>query len=246
MRVSRRSVARRARRSADGSSWTRSRGRRRPQSRTSYHHELAAAPIAPATSAPTGSSPPARKFARCACRHLTPRRVPADAARRPHEVGAHRRGARAGARSRRGRAASSSASTISSNRCTPPVALEAAHRLAQLGVDQPEQRGHRRAVAQVRLVLDHDRAPVASAHDDGEASRQGPTEQCLDDRVDVVGRRVAEGQRQNSRVRTRRVTKPPSDEWCDAAGVRCARPSVDTDDGATRGWIARVAAGRRR
>jgi hypothetical protein len=83
------------------------------------------------------------------------------------------------------------------------VALEAAHRRVELGVDEPVQGGHRRAVAQVRLVLNDDGRVVESAYHDRETTSGGTTEQRFDDRLIVEGR-VAKAQRQNSKVRTSR------------------------------------------
>jgi hypothetical protein len=57
------------------------------------------------------------------------------------------------------------------------IALEATHGIVQLWIDQPEQRGHRRAVAQVRFVLNDDGTTIATAHNDGEASGERSTNQ---------------------------------------------------------------------
>lgn len=60
------------------------------------------------------------------------------------------------------------------------AALEAADRVVQLGVHQPEERRHWRAVTQVRLVLDHDRAAVDSTNDHRAATRERATKECFD------------------------------------------------------------------
>jgi hypothetical protein len=83
------------------------------------------------------------------------------------------------------------------------LALETTDRRVELGVDEPVQGGHGGAVAQVRLVLNHDRGFVEAAHHDREATSGGTTEQGFDDRLIVEGR-VAKAQRQNSKVRTSR------------------------------------------
>jgi hypothetical protein len=86
----------------------------------------------------------------------------------------------------------------------------------------------------VWFVLDHDRAPVESSHRDGASPREGPTEVLLD-RGEVAGRRVAETQRQNSRVRTRRERNAFADDWCFEAVVAFDATSDETDEGETRG-----------
>ena len=102
------------------------------------------------------------------------------------------------------------------------------------GVDQPVAGRHGRAVTQVRFVLDDDRTTVESSHDHGAASRERSTEVLLDD-FNIGERRVAETQRQNSRVRTRRERNAFADEWCFAIDGEFAATNDDTDDGETRG-----------
>jgi hypothetical protein len=65
------------------------------------------------------------------------------------------------------------------------LTFETAHGSVKIGIDQPEERGHRRAVAQMRLVLNDDRSPVKMAYDDREAAREWTTEQGFDDRLIV-------------------------------------------------------------
>lgn len=115
------------------------------------------------------------------------------------------------------------------------VTLESTHRRVKLRVDQPEECGHGCAVTQVRLVLNHDRSAVESSHDDRTPTGQSTAEERFDD-GEVVGRRVAKGQRQNSRVRTRRETKALADVSRDVVDVDAdGVTSVDTDDGDTSG-----------
>jgi hypothetical protein len=115
-----------------------------------------------------------------------------------------------------------------------PVAFDPTHRFVECGVDEPEERGHRRAVFKVWFVLDDDRPTVESSNDDGAAPRERSSEVALHD-GEVAGRGVSETQRQNSRVRTRRETKARVDERCvdvvEALGVT----NDETDDGETRG-----------
>jgi hypothetical protein len=87
----------------------------------------------------------------------------------------------------------------------------------------------------VRFVLDDDRSPVESPHDDGAPARERTAEILLND-GEVAGRRVTETQRQNSRVRTRRETKAWADErrFVDEGVVGVAND--ETEDGETRGW----------
>ncbi len=87
------------------------------------------------------------------------------------------------------------------------VALESTHRRVDLGIYQPEQGGHRRAVSQVRFVLDHDRPTISSSHDYRESTAERATNQSLYELL-IVRRRVAKAQRQNSRVCTKRERKP--------------------------------------
>ncbi len=114
-------------------------------------------------------------------------------------------------------------------------ALETTHGVVDLRVDEPEQRRHRRAVAQVWFVLDDDRPAVESPHDDGASSREWPSEIGLND-GEVVGNRVAKAQRQNSRVRTRRETNAFADEWCARVADVLAAANDETDAGETNGW----------
>ena len=120
---------------------------------------------------------------------LHPWRVPPDAATRPRRDRGVRSRPLGAARRRRAPGAVRPASTSSSNRCTPPVTLQAAHRVVEFRIDQPVEGGHRRAVAQVRFVLDHDGRAVLATHDDGEAARRRSPEQGLDDRLIVEATR---------------------------------------------------------
>jgi hypothetical protein len=86
----------------------------------------------------------------------------------------------------------------------------------------------------VRFVFDDDRATVESSHDHGAASRERSTEVLLDDGK-IGGRRVAETQRQNSRVRARRERNAFADEWCFAIVGEFAATNDETDEGETRG-----------
>lgn len=115
-----------------------------------------------------------------------------------------------------------------------PIAFETTDRVMEFGIDQPEKRRHRRAVAKVRFVLDHDWSTVETSHDDGAPSGKGTAEVPLYD-GEVVGRRVTKTQRQNSRVRTRRERNAFADEWClDVEDVGVTND--ETDEGETRGW----------
>lgn len=115
------------------------------------------------------------------------------------------------------------------------AAFEATNGVVQLGIDEPEQSGHRRAVAQVRFVLDDDRATITRAHDDGEAPRERSADQSFYEQL-IIFRRVVKGQRQNSSVRSKREMNP-LDGW------RVVEVLVDdvavlgaADDGDTSGW----------
>jgi hypothetical protein len=115
------------------------------------------------------------------------------------------------------------------------IALEAADRLVQLRIDEPEQCGHRRAVAQVRFVLNDDRTTVASAHDDGEAPRERSTNQRFHEKLIIV-RGVVKGQRQNSSVRSKRETNPFDDLCVVVVLVDVVAVLGAADDGETSGW----------
>ena len=65
-------------------------------------------------------------------------------------------------------------------------ALEAADGVVQFGVNEPEERGHRCSVAQVRLVLDDDRTAVLVANDDRETTPKGSSNEQFNE---CVGRR---------------------------------------------------------
>jgi len=116
----------------------------------------------------------------------------------------------------------------------PPIALNSTHGFVEFWIDQPEERRHRRGVTKVRFVFDDDRTTVESSHDHGAASRERSTEVLLDD-FNIGERRVAETQRQNSRVRTRRERNAFADEWCFDIVGEFAATNDDTDDGETRG-----------
>jgi hypothetical protein len=115
-----------------------------------------------------------------------------------------------------------------------PVALYSTHGIVEIWIDQPEECRHRRGITKVRFVFDDDRTTVESSHDDGAASRERSTKVLLDD-GNIGGRRVAETQRQNSRVRTRREKNAFADEWCFDIVGEFAATNDETDDGETRG-----------
>ena len=119
----------------------------------------------------------------------------------------------------------------------PAGAFDATDGLVQFGINQPVQRGHRGAVAQVRLVLDHDRTPVTASHDHRAATREGAAHQCFND-GEVLRGRVAKGQRQNSRVPTKRDTKPCRPDGALLEVVVDPVEDVGTipDVGFTSGW----------
>ena len=113
------------------------------------------------------------------------------------------------------------------------AAFKSTHCIVKFRIDQPEQRRHWSAVAQVGLVLNDDRPSIDPTHDDRTPASERATEKCLNG-GEIVRRRVAKGQRQNSRVRTKRETNPGDATW----RVRFAAPpgaNVETDDGDTRG-----------
>jgi hypothetical protein len=91
------------------------------------------------------------------------------------------------------------------------TSLETTHGFVDLRIDEPEERGHRRTVTQVRFVLYDDGSTVESSHDDRAAPGEWSTEIGLND-GNIVERRVAKAQRQNSRVRTTRETKAFAEE----------------------------------
>jgi len=115
-----------------------------------------------------------------------------------------------------------------------PIAFDSTHGFVEIRIDQPEERRHRRSVTKVRFVFDDNRSTVESSHDDGAAPREWSTKVLLDD-GDISERRVAETQRQNSRVRTRRERKAFADEWCFGVVGEFAATNDETDDGETRG-----------
>src|ERR1035437_6509067 len=112
--------------------------------------------------------------------------------------------------------------------------LDTAHCFIEFGVDQPIHGGHRRAVAQMGLVLDHHRTSVTAPHDHGTSPVEGTPDQRFNGH-EVVRRRVAKGQRQNSRVRTKRETKPcrPDDEL---AVLEVPLEGTTPEAGFTSGW----------
>jgi hypothetical protein len=86
----------------------------------------------------------------------------------------------------------------------------------------------------MRFVFDDDRSPVEAPDHDGTATRERSPEILLND-GEVAGRGVAETQRQNSRVRTRRETKALVGERCVDFVAVSGVTSDETDDGETRG-----------
>jgi len=112
------------------------------------------------------------------------------------------------------------------------LALEPTHGVVQIGIDEPVQRGHGSAVAQVRFILDDNRTAVASANDDREAAAQRATYERFNN-VLVVEGRVTKRQRQNSSVRTRRETNPV--EWLDFDEDFAAASGAEAV-GETSGW----------
>ncbi len=61
----------------------------------------------------------------------------------------------------------------------PSIALESTDRGVKFGIDQPEQRRHRRRISQVRLVFDDHWSTVETSSNDRTASRQGTADQGL-------------------------------------------------------------------
>ena len=114
-------------------------------------------------------------------------------------------------------------------------ALESADGVVQRRIDEPEQRGHRRAVAQVWFVLNDDRTTITSAHDDGEAPGERSTNQCFYEQLIIV-RGVVKGQRQNSSVRSKRETNPLDDLCVVEVLVDDVAVLGAADDGETSGW----------
>jgi hypothetical protein len=114
----------------------------------------------------------------------------------------------------------------------PTLALEPTHRVVQIGIDEPVQRGHRGAVAQVRLILDDNRTAVMSSNDDREAAAEGTAYERFNNVLIVEGR-VTKRQRQNSSVRTRRETNPV--EWLDFDEDFAAASGAEAV-GDTSGW----------
>ena len=119
-----------------------------------------------------------------------------------------------------------------------PGALESTHGVVEFRVDQPEERRHRRAVAQVRFVLDDDRASVDCA-----ARRRRSVPRAVDrDRA----------QRRRGRRATRRGSSTPELEGAHEARNECLRggtsdasPRSSTTPPVTRPTTARRAAGVR-
>lgn len=91
------------------------------------------------------------------------------------------------------------------------IAFDAAHRGVEFGIDEPKERGHWGAVTQVRFVLDDDRSTIEVAHHNRATTSQWTAEYGFDN-GEVLAGGVEKGQRQNSRVRTRRDTKAFADE----------------------------------
>jgi hypothetical protein len=90
--------------------------------------------------------------------------------------------------------------------------FETTHGVVQLGINEPIQSGHGRAIAQMWFVLDHHRASVSTPHYDRETSTEGTADQSFNETL-IGERRVAKRQRQNSSVRTKRDTNPWP-WWC--------------------------------
>lgn len=111
-----------------------------------------------------------------------------------------------------------------------PVAFESTHGVVQLGIDEPVQRGHGRTVSKVGLVLDDDGTPVRATDDHRETPGERSAQQRFDER-EIVGGRVPKGQRQNSKVRTRRETYAFV-VWCVVGGEP---ESGVADEGETSG-----------
>lgn len=111
-----------------------------------------------------------------------------------------------------------------------PVSFEATHGVVKFRVNQPEERGHGRTVTQVWFVLNNNRSTVVATDCHGESPHERSANKRFDD-GEIVERRVFKRQRQNSRVRARRETKP--------LVRRCAfvdgETSCAVDEGATSG-----------
>ena len=111
-------------------------------------------------------------------------------------------------------------------------ALEPTHGSVQIRIHEPVERGHWRAIAQVRLVFYDDGAAVVATNNDREASRGRSTEERFNNELVVEGR-VVKRQRQNSSVRTRRDTNPA--RWLDV-GADLETVSGAAAVGETSGW----------
>jgi hypothetical protein len=86
----------------------------------------------------------------------------------------------------------------------------------------------------VRFVLDHHRRAVETSHDDRASTRQWASDEVFEDQ-EVIARCVVKGQRQNSRVRTKRE-RNFGNEVCTVLCVAVLdAPNVVADSGATRG-----------
>ncbi len=116
------------------------------------------------------------------------------------------------------------------------AAFEATHGVAQVRVDEPEERWHGRTVTQVRFVFDHHRPAIVAAHDHRASSGERSAQQFFY-RGEVVGRRVMKGaQRQNSRVCTNRATKPVDEPCFFTCAPAPLAASDETDEGDSSGW----------
>jgi hypothetical protein len=115
------------------------------------------------------------------------------------------------------------------------LTLESADRLVELAVNQPVQSRHWGPVTQVGFVLDHDGGTVLAPHDDRASTRQRTSHESFEDEK-FFGRSFVKGQRQNSRVRTKRdknfVTEPCAARWFETGSAS----TVVADSGATTGW----------
>ena len=190
--------------------------RRVSQSRRRVSPPAATSPNRSATHAPTASSPPASHQATCACRHLTPRRVPPTP-----PLGTWPGPVRRNQRIAFGRIAAVAVGQRGSVHLRPRLThaagrLEPSDQDPQRGVHQPVARRHGRPVAEEGLVGDHHRATVGAANHDGEGAARVAAEEPRH-RLGValgtlrwpVG--ASGAQRQNSRACTMRETNPPDD-----------------------------------
>lgn len=115
------------------------------------------------------------------------------------------------------------------------VTLESAHRVVQVGVDEPVEGWHRGAITKVGLVLDHHGTTVTASNDHRAAPREWSSEEFLY-RGEIGRCSVTKcAQRQNSRVRTRRATKLLAPPDFDAAGVALLGNEV-LESGEASGW----------